>query len=914
MADWRSELRSRLIGLKIRPEREADIIDELAQHLDDQVRESIADGVSPVAARAAALAELDAPGELARRLAQIEARPPLELPIAGPPSRWRWLTARWQDVHYSIRALRRSPVFALTVIATFALTIGPTSAILSLGNWLLWRPTPGVSEPQRLAVIWVGEWSDNGHSVAVANMSYLNLQDLQRASRTLTAIAGLQESSASISGESLPAAYGSASYITANALDVLGVPVMAGRPFRAEDDAEPNGERVVMVSESLARRGFGDAARAVNQQIKLNGRPMTIVGVLPERFTGITPMSRVSVWYPGTTYPYVNHFVDKPRPVTREGGLFHSFVARLAPEATFEQAQSELNVLVPALAESHPDVNKKFQKVRARLFPGLGPRELQRETYARKVRVLLAIGGALLLLGCANVTNILMVRGVRTARDRAIRLALGASRARLAMILLTESGLLAVTGASLGLLLAVWLKQLIVSLLFPGVPPALMYQVPLDGRVLSLTLGVSVTCGLLAGLVPAFIRRGASVTAAGGRSVTGSQWLRSGFAGLQFALSLALVVGSMLLAATLRNLHSVDLGFDPSGVTRHSVDPQRHGYTGARALTYYQDLVTRLNTRPGIDAASVAGRLPFGSSWRVRVHDPAGVDRPQIQVLSNNVDASYFDVLDMPIVRGRAFAALEGMTPLGTTSMPVIVSESLARRIFGTEDAVGKSFLMPAGGNAPKRDVNVIGVVRDVYWTDLTAEKPMLLYQPYPQFPFGGTLLVRSQLPSAEVARIVDDVAREIDASLPVSATVTLTSLIESETAEQRTFAWVLSLVGWIAFLLAAVGLYGLLAQSVVERTREFGIRLAIGSGRPHVFGLVLKQAGWIAFGGTVAGLVLAYFGTRMIETQLHGVARLDVPSYAIATIALVVVVCAAGLWPATLATRIQPVEALRAE
>jgi predicted permease len=444
-----------------------------------------------------------------------------------------------------------------------------------------------------------------------------------------------------------------------------------------------------------------------------------------------------------------------------------------------------------------------------------------------------------------------------------------------------------------------------------------MYQVPLDGRVIALTLSVSLTCGLLAGLVPAFLRLGAgaaSVTAAGGRSVTGNQWLRAGFASLQLALSLALVVGSLLLATTLRRLHSVDLGFEPAGVTRHSVDPQRHGYAGDRALVYYQDLASRLDARSGIDAVSVAGRSPFGSSWRVRIQDPAGADRPPIQVLSNNVDGSYFETLRMPIVRGRAFTAAEGMTPLGAVSLPVIVSESLARRIFGSVEPVGGTFMLPAGGNAPKREATVVGVVGDVHWNDLTDEKPMLLYQPYPQFPSGGTLLVRSRLPPAETSRIVDDVAREIDASLPVSFSVTLASLVDSETSDQRTFAWVLSLVGWIAFLLAAVGLYGLLAQSVAERTREFGIRLAIGSGRAHVFRLVLKQAAWIGAIGTVGGLTLAYFGTRMIETQLHGVTRVDLPTYALATVALVVVVLTAGLWPARMATRIQPVDALRAE
>ena len=923
MPDWRQALTDRLAALRLRPEREAEIVDELSQHLDDQVRELVAGGMDAETARTVALAELDAPGELARRLAGIETRPALALPPPGAPSRGRFLQARWQDLRHSIRSLRRSPIFTATVLLTFALTIGPTTAILSVGNWLLWRPTPGVHQPDRLAIIWFGQWRNppgGGVSVSPSGVSYLNLEDLRRASKTFSGIAGIQEDGVSIAADAVAPSIGGAAYVTADALDVLGVPVIAGRMLRSDEDREPAGEPVAMVSETLARRAFGDVQRAVNGRILINGKPMTIVGVLPARFAGVGPTSRVSVWYPGSSHGYVNHYEASARSRTREDGLFYSFVARLAPGATFESAQAELDVIVPALAQSHPDENGKFKEVRARVFSGLGPQVLQRKSYVSNVRILVAIGGVLLLLGCANVANVLMVRSVRTGRDRAIRLALGASRARLALLQLTESTLLAAGGAALGILLAVWLKQLIVSLLFPGMPPGLEFQVPLDLRVLGLTLGISLTCGLVAGLAPALLSRRtgvtASIAAAGTRSATGMHWVRAGMASFQLALSLALVVGSLLLVATLRNLSSVDIGFSPDNVTRHHIDPPQHGYTRDRTVVYFQDLLNRLRQQPGIDAISVASRTPFGSSSSIRLPDPAGADRPPIRVISNSVSAGYFNVLGIKLVAGRGFNEAEAMTPAGAPTYPVVITQNLAVRLFGNAQAVGRSITLPRAGSSPARDVSIIGVTNDVHWNSLIGERPLFMYQPFPQGSGSGSgsVLLRSALPLHERIRMVERVTGEIDSSMPVSFSQPLSASIESEVSEQRTFAWVLSLVGWIAFTLAAVGLYGLLAQSVSERTREFGIRLAIGSGTKRIFALVLRQAAMIGAIGGVAGLALAAVGTRLIESQLHGVTRLNVTTYVVSAAILVVVVFIAGLWPARTATRVQPVEALRVE
>jgi hypothetical protein len=300
--------------------------------LEDEVRVRIGGGMDSETARLEALNELDAPGELARRLAECETRPALVLPPPGAPARGRWLSARVSDVRYSIRTLRRSPAFALTVIVTLALTIGPTTAILSVGNWLVWRPVPGVRDQSQLVEATTGQWADmdkgNG---TVVNVSYPNLRDLREAGHTFVGLAAMQESNAHLGGDAIPPTDAGTGCVTANAFEVLGVPFVAGRSFTPEEDAPPDVQPVVVVNEVLANRAFGSAVAAVGQRLTLNGLPMTVVGVVAARFRGLTPVSFVDVWYPGAAFGYVNHFKATSSLSSRGGGIFTSFLLRLAP-------------------------------------------------------------------------------------------------------------------------------------------------------------------------------------------------------------------------------------------------------------------------------------------------------------------------------------------------------------------------------------------------------------------------------------------------------------------------------------------------------------------------------------------------------------------------------------------------------
>lgn len=921
MPTWHDELTARLERLHLRAEREAEIVEELSQHLDDRVRELVTAGAAMDEARSEALADLDAPGELARQLAIIERRSPYDLPPPGRPARGRWLGAVWQDIAYSARALRRTPAFTLTVIAALALTIGPATAILSVGNWLLWRPAPGLIDPDRLAVVWFGNWDDDG-SVSPRRVSDLNLKDLLQASSTLSGIAGWQESQVSFAVEGVaPRLVGSA-HATPNFFDLLGVRPAAGRPFTPEEDLPPFGSPVAVLSDSLARSVFGSPGAAVGRPIVVNSRPMNVVGVLPPGFVGVRPTSQVDIWYPSATYYHLHHFrestMQERKP--RQDGAFYTFIVRLAPSATFAALRAELDVLVPALAEHHPDENKAFTTARARVFPGLGPRELQRDQYRELMRSLLIAGGVLLLLGCANVANLLISRGVSRQHERAVRVALGASRGRLVQLLLTESCLLAVAGAALGITIAIWLKELIRTLLLPAAA-GIELAIPLDARVLLATLAVSLGCGLAAGLAPAWIGALSGRTVGLGRSdlrtsARGTR-VRTGLAVGQLALSLALVTNALLLVATLQNLADVDIGFDPKGVSVQYVNLGDHGYDPARAMVYNRGLLERLSSAPAVENASISSNHPFGSGYIVRLEDPSGGNAP-LSVYTNLVSDGYFEVLRIPLSRGRTFSRAEAMTGTRADGAPVILDERLAKRLFGDAEPVGRAVRVAATRGGPAHDLVVVGVTRGSRWNGLTDDPDLVMYAP---FSYGAAswaerpvLMIRSGRPLNEVASLLQTHATALDPSVPLGPARPLTASIERELSGRRVFAWVLCLLGIVGFVLAAVGLAGLLAQMVNERTREFGIRMAIGADRAHVYGLVLRQAGWIAILGGAGGLALAVFGSRLVEAQLFGVTRLDPWVYLASAGSLMAIVFAASAWPARSAAKVEPVVALRAE
>lgn len=881
MPDWQAEIRRRLAPLRLRPTREIEIADEIGQHLEDRY----------AGLRALGLSEEEAVANL---------------PPPGAPGRGRWLDTLWQDVCYSVRTLRGSPAFTATVLLTVALSIGPVTAILSVGNWLLWRPHPGVTDSQSLAVVWFGRWREVGSSVSFSptGVSYDKLADIRSRARTITGIAGLQESSSSLSvAGGLPRQTGTA-VVTADFFDVLGVRLRAGRSFTPDEDRAPFGSPVAVIGHSLAQTAFGSAEGALGKSIVLNSRPFSIIGVTTPAFGGTSSTGGIEAWLTGATWTYLNH-VQEP---TGRDDMFYEFVVRAAPGRTFAEVESELKVLASRLDEP---------EIAPRVFPGLGLSPLTRARTATMVATLLAIGGMLLLLGCANVANLLMFRASRREHEIGIRMAIGASRSRLMQLQIVESWLLSVGGAVLGLLLGVYLKEVIEQLLFPA-PPGMGFTVPMDTRVLGLTTAVALATGTLAALAPGWLMTGTRGLAALGRvTATWSRApkLRGSLAVLQLALSLTLLIGALLLVSTLRNLRAIDLGFDPDHVSVVSFNLSEHGYDSRRALAYHRDVLPALQATGEFEAVSLAFRAPFDPGARIDVIPPQGDPTSPVRVLANGVSETYFGVLSIPLIRGRAFTSDE--TLHDGDSGPAIVNETLARQLFGTVDVVGRTVRLAQTATGPERELVIVGIASDSRWRSVAGGTEPFMYMPFAQFRSQGTrglYLIKSALPTRRVGEIANAIAARTTRFIPLSIARPLANGIDRELRQQRMFAWMLGLLAGLGFALAALGLYGLIAQATIERRRELGIRLALGATGAAIVRLVARYALAVSSLGIVIGLVLAYFTSTVIQSLLFGVSRLDPAVYLTAIGTLTLVVVLACVAPVLRALRVQPVEVLRAE
>ena len=910
LARWRDGIRRRLEDLRLPPIREAEIVEEIAQHLDDRYRELRETGHAHDAAAAMAWRELEAADVLGREIARVEARAPLDLPPPGAPVRGPWINAFWQDARYAARTLSKAPGFTFTVLFAVALSIGPATAILSIGNWLLWRPHPGVTDSSRLAEVWVGRWKKDANGVSPAWLTYDDLKVISERSITTTGIAGGQELSASLSVHgTLPRTAGTA-HVTANFFDVLGVRMRAGRTFLAEEDRLP-GVPVAILGERLAVSAFGAPESALGKSILLNSRPFTVVGVAASEFGGTSPMAEAEIWIPRAVYHYLNHW-----PRTPESPTFYSFVVRLAPGAAASAAENELNGLIRSLADVDAERKERLDGVAARVFPGLGVMPLMRASTRTTVRIMLLVGAVLLLIGCANVANLLVLRATRRCHEIGVRKALGATAGRLVQMQLLEACLLAAGGAALGLALAVLLKELIQTLMFPE-PLGVTFAVPLDWRVLAATTAAAIVTGLLAAAAPSWLAaRGAVLrpgAVAGSRTSTRAPSLRGALAALQLALSLTLLVGALLLVTTLRNLRAIDLGFDPAGITVLEVDLQTHGYTPERQLQYFRALLPALQAHGEFEAVTLAERAPFGSGAHARVVPPGA--REPIAVGTNGITEGYFEVLRTPLLRGRTLTAAESLaSPAG--NFPVVINETLARRLFGSRDAVGRTVRIPASRMTPALDLPVVGVAQDTLWNDVTgAPEPFLYYPLGSYYRFGrGTFIIKSSLPAWRVEEIAGGIAARIDRDVPFKYPRLLTNDIDRQLADQRLFAWVLSLLAALGFLLASFGLYGLVAQTVAERAREFGIRVALGAGRGDIVRLVARYALVVSGAGIIIGVGLSLGGTRLLQSMLHGVTRLEPGIYVAAAVALIAAVALACVAPVLRALRVQPVEVLRSE
>ena len=799
-----------------------------------------------------------------------------------------------QDIGFGARMLRRQPGFTLVALIALTLGIGANTAIFSIVDAVLWRPLP---YPSPSAVLSLGEQRPRENRVH-GPVAPADFYDWRRDNRTFSAMAAVEPGPINISGGAEPERLRGI-IVTADFLDVVGIRPTLGRDFMRDDEIEGR-HQVVILTDGFWRRRFGADPSIVGRKITLNDNPYDVVGVLPSSFWWSTT--------PDVLLAYVTNASDPSR-------AQHSMevVGRLKPGVSFEQARADLDSIGTRLSEQHPQTN-------AAHFPHLYTLQASMVGDVKPaLLVLLGAVGLVLLIACANVAMLLLARATTREREIAVRLAIGAGRGRLVRQFLTESVLLATVGGAAGVLVAAWGLTAFRALL----PPSLLVlpgigEVGLDVRVLTVALGVSIGTGLIFGVIPALTaadQRLASTLheeSRGGSGGARSTRVRSALVVAELALSLVLLVGAGLLLVSFRRVLDVSPGFEPQHVV---VAPVVRSGPVPQTLQFYRTLLDRVRMLPNVEAAAVATPLPFiGVDGRTgfRIDGRTAQSPIPVRARPRLVSADYFSTLRIPLVRGRVFTDRDAE---GAPNV-VIINAAAARRYWPDEDPLGRR--IDVSFAAQPRWMEIVGIVGDVKHAGLELDTDPEAYMPLRQPPFGGlaqrlTVVVRTHAPVATIAPMVRSAVNEIDRNQPIGTVSAMEDLIAASVAPRRLNLWLVISFAVIALLLTAAGLYGVMSYLVAQRTREIGVRMALGATRSSVLHLVLRQAGVMTLAGIALGLVGALALTRFLATLLFGVTTTDPMVYAAVAALLAVVALLAVAIPSARATRVDPLSALRA-
>jgi putative ABC transport system permease protein len=798
-----------------------------------------------------------------------------------------------QDVRYGTRLLRRNPLFALTAALSLAIGIGANTAIFTVANALLFRPPAGVAEPGRLVDIGT---SYNG--TGFGTTSYPNYLDIRHGVSTLS---GVYAYSVMVSPMSIGSAEGGAtrifgSRVTANYFTVLGVPAAAGRLF---DDSDTGS--VVVLSHRFWSQRFQHDPGAVGRVVRINGEPFTIVGVAAEGFHGTTVRSS-DVWLPLDTGN--SNFANRGAGLLLVGG-------RMVPGASVAQTAAALEILSRALERDYPEENRG---VRLEVTP-LSPTPGMRLPLAAFLALLVGIVSSVLVVACANLAGILLARAAGRRREIAMRLAIGATRMRLVRQLLVETTLLFVLGGAAGLLLALGMTLALASLL-PALPIPVHVSFALDGRALVFTAGLALLSALASGLIPALQASRTDLLAAAkddSPRAIGRMRLRNAFVVTQVALSILLVVIAGLFVRSLDRIATMDPGFDPRGVDVADLNLSLAGYTETTGLIFAGGLVERVRGLPGVTAATLAA-VPPGAFEGLGMGITAdGVAPPDGErffgAAGNIVEPGYFATLRIPLLAGRDFneGDREGTQPV------VIVSESTARRLWPGRDAVGQYLVKPVGPTPDAiQTLLVIGVARHVAYNSLIdGARDLFVYLPLRQeYTSRISIVARGNGAGAQLAALV----ASIDPNLPIVSSGSLEDRIAVSQTPQRVVASVSGALGAVGLLLAAIGIYGITAYAVASRTREIGVRLALGARPADVMRMVLRKGMSLVVIGAVMGLVLAAASSQLLTALLFGIPPIDPVSFGGAALLFAATGLAACYVPVRRAARIDVTEALRYE
>lgn len=822
----------------------------------------------------------------------------------------------FQDARFALRWMRRSPGFTVTAVASIAVAIGIYAALFAVVDALLLRPLP-VRAPDRL----VSLYTSGSDGEPWNTTSYPDLMDLRAQNAVFEGVAGHCAMIAAVNlADTTRLTLGE--IVTGNYFQVLGVPAAAGRTLLPADD-RPGAERVAMVSHRYARREFGAAASAIGRTLRMRGQAYTIVGVVPSGFSGILSILSPDLWVAAANLEEVEpagiiDVVPSPGARTkleRRGYRWMFVTARLKDGISIDQARANVDTLMRGLAATYTTTNKDR---RASL---IATKNLRLHPQADQALGLAAIGlmaavGLVLLVACANVAGMLLARASARQKEISVRLAVGATRGRLVRQLVTESLLLSLAGAAGGILIALSLTRAIGGIELP-IPIPLSLNLRVDGRVLLFTIAVSAIAGLLAGIMPALRATSTDLTSAmkGGAAAARAgrfRWsLRDTLVAAQIAVTAVLVVTAGLLGRSLLTMQGTNVGFRSDGIALLSTDPAMVRYDDARSRRFYEQALDRIRALPGVRSAALASRAPLSINFNIEQFHVPGVpskDDRGFPIANARVSPEYFATLGIPILEGRGFT--EADKP--ESPRVIVVNETLARRFFPGQSAIGKRlYLRNAAGPA----FDIVGVVADHKVQTVTeAPQPYVHFSTTQQFNSYQVVMARGH---GDASRLLADMRRELlalEPSLVFLDNQTMEAQVALTMLPARATAWLVAVVGAIGLLLAAVGLYGVIAYAVTRRTREIGTRMALGAQKRQVVGLVMRHGFVVTAVGLTAGLALAAAVVRTIAGVLYGISAADPAAWLVATLVLAGTASLANLVPALRAARVDPMLALRAE
>ncbi|HLN02313.1 MAG TPA: ABC transporter permease [Bryobacteraceae bacterium] len=914
---------NRLLSSLRRNKLDDQLDDELQFHIEMRTREFIAEGMTPEEARYRARRLFGNQLLLKERTRNMD--------TIG------WIETLGQDLRYAGRVLRKNSGFTAVAVTTLALGIGANTAIFSIIDAVLLKTLP-VSNPQQLVLL---DWASHGWAEGVmdniagnadhdesgrlssASFSYPIYEEIRARNQVFSNVAALEADGSQLNvGYKGQASRADGELVSGSFFSTLGVQPILGRVLTPDDDRS-GASPAAVISYGYWERQFGRDPGTIGRTITVNSVPFTIVGVSPPEFYGVQPERVVEVWLP---------LHAQPRVEPQSGSLLDAplnwwvlIMGRLRPGVSHQQARAELELILQRGIASGLKPATKAETV-PHLGVEAGSKGLDdlRQEFSRPLSILMTVVGLVLLIACANVANLLLSRARSRQKEIAMRLALGGGRARLVRQLLTESVILSGLGGAAGLILAFLGTHVLVAYMASGREPISLNVTP-DPRVLVFTAAVSVLTGILFGLSPALrstrldltpaLKENAGDLAAGAR---GQRGLRLGLgralAVVQVSLSLVLLVGAGLFVRTLVNLENVKTGFNQRNLLLFAIDPTQDGYKGQRLVDFYHELTHRLEQLPGIRSVTMSGNTLIGGGGNfLRVSVEGYKPKPGQKTGANVTYAGprFFETLGIPLLLGRPIdqSDVEG------ASKVAVVSQQFVREFLGGGNPIGRRFGF--GGEENSTGIEIAGIVGDVKYTDLRQESTPTIYVPsLQQLKSIGAMHfeLRTAGDPMELVGAVRRVARDMDHNLALYDIKSQTEQISQTLFQERLFARLTSFFGVLATLLASVGIYGVMAFAVSRRTREIGIRMALGASRGEITGMVLSEIFALMGIGAAVGMVVALGASRLISSLLYGIRPTDPLTLAIAVLLMGAASGLAGFVPSRRASRVDPMEALRYE